>query len=304
MQYKNHLSGFKEWDQIEHCEDYILYSKNIGKKISIDEVNLSNGELYTVITNKGARGKRGAIIAMCKGTKVSEIAVILNEIPLEKRKIVEEITLDMSDSMDAIVRQAFPNAVKVTDRFHVQQLVSEAVQEIRIDIRKKVIKEENEKMKECREKKIRYRPELYKNGDTKKQLLARSRYLLFKPKSKWSERQLERSKILFAEYPEIKSAYDLSMMFRNCYETNFNIADAKKSFEKWYKKIKEKNIDSFLTAAESIRLRETTILNYFINRSTNASAESFNAKLKGFRTVVRGIRDKKFHLFRIARIFG
>ncbi|MFH1523115.1 MAG: DDE transposase, partial [Patescibacteria group bacterium] len=35
-----------------------------------------------------------------------------------------------------------------------------------------------------------------------------------------------------------------------------------------------------------------------------ASAESFNAKLKGFRAIVRGVRDVKFHLFRIAKLYG
>lgn len=71
-----------------------------------------------------------------------------------------------------------------------------------------------------------------------------------------------------------------------------------------FQKVEEKNIDSFITVAETIRLHETTILNYFVNRSTNAGAESFNAKLKNFRTVVRGVRDKKFHLFRVATLYG
>ena len=125
----------------------MLFPENIGKHLSIDEVNLSNGELYTVITNKAAKGRKGAIVAMIKGTKASDIAPILYKIPLKKRNVVEEVTLDMSDSMDAIVRRAFLRAVKVTDRFHVQQLVSEAVQEIRIDIRRRIIKEENERIK-------------------------------------------------------------------------------------------------------------------------------------------------------------
>ncbi|RLD40250.1 MAG: transposase, partial [Bacteroidetes bacterium] len=45
------------------------------------------------------------------------------------------------------------------------------------------------------------------------------------------------------------------------------------------------------------------ILNYFNNRSTNASAESFNAKLKSFRNEFKGVRDTKFFLFRITNIF-
>ena len=94
------------------------------------------------------------------------------------------------------------------------------------------------------------------------------------------------------------------MMFRNCYETSTTIDQAKEKLEKWYKKIEEKEMDYFNVAAETIRLHETTILNYFINRSTNASAESFNAKLKGFRNLVRGVRDKQFFLFRIAKLYG
>ena len=115
--------------------------------------------------------------------------------------------------MELISENAFPNATQVIDRFHVQQLVSEAVQEIRIDQRREAIKEENENIKQARKKKERYYLKTYENGDTKKQLLARSRYLLFKPQSKWTDHQSERSEILFKEYPEIKNAYNLSMLF-------------------------------------------------------------------------------------------
>ena len=47
-----------------------------------------------------------------------------------------------------------------------------------------------------------------------------------------------------------------------------------------------------------------TILNYFDNRSTNIAAESFNAKIKEFRRVFRGIRDIKFFLFRLCKIYA
>ena len=94
------------------------------------------------------------------------------------------------------------------------------------------------------------------------------------------------------------------MMFRNCYENSHSISEAKESLEKWYEKVEEKGIESFLVVADSIRLHEENLLNYFINRSTNAAAESFNAKLKGFRALVRGVTDKKFFLFRVATLFG
>ena len=282
----------------------MLFPDNLGEKLSIDEVAVTNGELYTVLTNKAAHGKKGALVSMCEGTKASEIAPIVAQIPLEKRLLVKEVTLDMSESMEAIVKRTFPKAAIVTDRFHVQQLISEAVQEVRIALRWEAIKEENLKIRQARDEGKNYRPATYKNEDTKKQLLARSRYLLFTPKSNWHERQAERANILFQEFPKIKEAYGLSMMFRSCYENSHNIEEAKKQLGEWYQKVEEKDFDSFITAAESIRLHETTILNYFIDRSTNASAESFNAKLKNFRTVVRGVRDRAFHLFRVAKLFG
>lgn len=282
----------------------MIFPKNIGKHLSIDEVAVTNGELYTIITNKAAHGKRGALVAMIEGTKVTDIAPILAKIPLAQRNIVTEVTLDMAENMEAIVMEAFPRAKLVTDRFHVQQLVSGTVQEIRIGLRREAIKEENEKIKQARKEKKRYHPAVYVNGDTKKQLLARSRYLLFKSSSKWRKQQKERADILFREYPELETAYNLSMMFRSVYEHSCSIPEAQEKLRNWYQKVEEKQIDSFIIAAESIRLHETNILNYFINRSTNASAESFNAKLKNFRALVRGVRDKKFHLFRIAKLYG
>jgi len=138
----------------------------------------------------------------------------------------------------------------------------------------------------------------------KKQLLARSRHLVFKPSSKWSKSQEERSGILFKEFPRIGEAYNLSMMFRNCYELSKTPEEAKEKFNKWYGKIDESEIREFDICANTVKIHEDTILNYFINRSTNAGAESFNAKIKGFRSLVRGVSDKKFFLFRIFKIYG
>jgi len=282
----------------------MLFENNIGEKLSIDETSISNGELYTIITNKAAHGKKNAIVATIEGTKAKDISAVLSKIPLKQRLQVKEVTLDFCPSMTAACHIVFPNARLVNDRFHAQKLINDALQEIRIKERHKAIEEENKQVKICREQKKQYKPKLFSNGDTEKQLLARSRYLLFKPKSKWKDKQIERSKILFKEFPNLEKTYELSMMFRNIYHTSKTKKQAKEKLDNWYAKIEEKKFDSFLTISEYIRNHEETILNYFPNRSTNASAESFNAKLKGFRALVRGVRDKKFFLFRVSKIWG
>ncbi len=51
----------------KHAEDWLLFGKNLGNYLSLDETSVSNGELYTILTNKSAKGKKGSIIAIVKG---------------------------------------------------------------------------------------------------------------------------------------------------------------------------------------------------------------------------------------------
>ena len=80
-QYRNHLSGYLQWDQLVHAEDWLLFEKNIGAYICIDEVALSRGELYTVLTNKEAHGGKGSMIAIIKGTDVHTVTSVLLKLP-------------------------------------------------------------------------------------------------------------------------------------------------------------------------------------------------------------------------------
>jgi len=73
---------------------------------------------------------------------------------------------------------------------------------------------------------------------------------------------------------------------------------------RWYDKVEKAGFKSFNTIARSIQNHYIPILNYFDNRSTNASAESFNAKIKSFRAQFRGVRNIPFFLFRLTKIYG
>ncbi|WP_026838318.1 transposase [Gillisia sp. JM1] len=302
--YKNHLSDFKDWAQKEHSQDWLLYGKNLGNYLSLDETSLSNGELYTILTNKAANGKKGSIVAIVKGTKAVDVIEVLNEIPVERRNMVKEVTVDMAGSMNLIAKKCFPKTEIVTDRFHVQKLASEAVQEERIRLRWEIIEEENKAIEEARKNEKTYKPELLSNGDTHRQLLARGRYLLFKSKAKWTARQIERAEILFDLYPTIEKAYNFSQGLSHIFRNNTNKDVARLKLAHWYNKVDNSEFKSFNTIARSVKLHYETILNYFNNRSTNASAESFNAKIKEFRASFRGVRDVKFFLYRLTKLYA
>ena len=87
-----------------------MYPQNIGGFLSIDETSLSNGELYTIITNKAAKGGKGAIVAMVDGTKAEDIITVLNKLPRRTRWKVREVTMDMAANMEYVVKICFPKA--------------------------------------------------------------------------------------------------------------------------------------------------------------------------------------------------
>jgi transposase len=176
----------------------------MGSLLSIDETSLSDGEHYTIVTNKAAKGRKGAIVVIVAGAKADDVIEELERIPEEVLDRVEEVTLDMADSIRKIVRRCFPKVIRAIDRFHIQKLAHDALQEMRIAYRWDAINRETEARKQAKLSNEIYIPELLENGDSHKQLLARSRYLLFKSADKWTDKQKRRAKLLFELYPDIK----------------------------------------------------------------------------------------------------
>ena len=303
-QYKEHLSEYGSWDQKGHADDWMLFIKNTGPFLSIDETALSNGELYTIVTNKEAKGRKGAIVAMIKGTVSDDIIKVLKRIPERLRKRVREVTMDMAANMQLAIKRCFVNAHRVIDRFHVQKLAFDAVQEARIKYRWEALDRENEAIAKAKANKTTYQPDILENGDTVKQLLARSRYLLFKHPTKWTLSQEQRAKLLFERYPLLKQAYNLSLRLGDIFRICTGKEQAFKRLAIWYNEVEACGIESFKTVSRSVEAHYLSILNFFINRSTNASAESFNAKVKAFRATSRGVRDVKFFLFRLSKIYA
>jgi transposase len=304
QQYKDFLSDFHSWDQKEHADEWMLFADNLSPQLGIDETSLSNGELYTIVTNKEAKGGKKAIVAMIKGTQAEQIMAVLERIPIRKRNMVKEVTMDMAANMIKAIRRCFGNAVRVVDRFHVQKLAYDAVQESRIKYRWEALDEENKAIEAAKKDKKSYQPEVLPNGDTLKQLLARSRYLLFKHHAKWTSSQKERADLLFPKYPLLFQAYNLSIRLGNIFTICKDKKQAFKRLAIWYNDVEAAGIESFKTVARSVQTHYESILNFFDNRSTNASAESFNAKVKAFRATSRGVRDTTFFLFRLAKIYA
>lgn len=306
-QYKRHLSGYWQWkDTTEglHAERWRVFPQNIGPHLSIDETSLSRGELYTIVTNKEAHGRANSIVAIVLGTDADTVIHALRQIKSELRNKVTEITLDLSDSMHKICRMAFPRASRVIDRFHVQRLALDAVQEIRIKHRWDAINAETDARENAKLDGRKYVAERLENGDTLKELLARGRYALFKSPENWTATQRQRAMMLFELYPDLKEAYRLSQDLRAIFNRRSTKDSARLNLARWYNRVADSGFKSFNTIAATFYEHSDEILNFYDNRSTNASAESINSKIKAFRAKLHGVNDSKFFIFRLCNIYA
>ena len=300
--YKHFISDYEVWDQRYHAMQYVIFKENLGERLSMDETALSQGELYTIVTNKSAHGGKGTLVAMMHGTKSEDIIYYLSKLPRHKRLKVKEITIDLSPSMKLIAKRAFPNATIVSDRFHVQKLMNEAVSDLRVDYRWQAIDQENEEIAFAKELGRKFIPDVFPNGDTRRQLLARSRHIVMKHFSKWTESQRRRAELLFREYPAIEEAYRVSMKLTEIFNTKYSKGEALTKLARWYDEVERLNCKYFNSVIQTMQNNYATIANYFENRSTNASAESFNAKVKAFRNQFRGVKDIPFFVYRLKTI--
>ena len=108
----------------------------------------------------------------------------------------------------------------------------------------------------------------------------------------------------FRTDPELGQAYGLCHSLRMILAKNTIKDAARLSMAKWYNKVEEAGFHAFNVIAATFYEHYDDILNFYNKRSSNAAAESFNAKIKQFRTALRGVVDEKFFLFRLAKIYA
>jgi transposase len=297
----------------------ILEPGHIGAHMAIDEKYL-NEEFYTVLTN----AETGKIALLAQTTDKKELVELVSQFG-DKRLEVKTISRDLSPVYDWVCRESFWNAGQVADKFHVIKLAAEQLQELRIYLRQQELsrikqqqahhyKREFKKQQQAQQLGANYKVEKFvcrhpimSNGETLLQLLARSRYLLFKMPNRWNENQQQRAQALFEYCPQLKQVYEIVVQLRHWYNAS-NIGKPKativRQLNKWYKQAKELLIDEVENIAALIQRHEGVILNYFIHGRTNAIAEATNNKLQRFISANYGIREIDFFFFRAKTYFA
>ena len=333
--YRDVLSGFTHEESMKRQHEHdvevydrgikrtirvpILKKENIGKRMAIDEKKIGE-HMHTILSN----GETGKIALVAKTVKASDLSLLIPKFDLKNFE-VKTITRDLSNTYDWFSRQAFQNAEHVADKFHIIRNLLDAQQSVRIRYRQDLLREkrlkydtykvnEKQRKKSCKRQgleykknKFTYRQNKLDNGETALEILARSRFLLYKYSSDWTDSQRERAIVLFKHYPEIKRAYELSLKFRTWYRKE-NIKKEKQSIinglKQWYSIVDKADIDEISNFKSSVERNQTAIIAYFNNGHTNAIAENINSKIQRFVNINQGTRDKEFFYFRMANYFS
>ena len=333
--YHDSLSGFLDSDVVKHRHEHditikekgvkktirvpIFSMENMGENMAIDEKKIGE-EMHTILSNR----QTGKIALLAQSVSAKEL---INLLPKFNHKgiDVKSITRDLSPSYDWFSRQVFCNSLHIADKFHIIKELLDSCQDVRVRYRQELLtnrrlkyeefkKQEHKRKQECSKKnqpfiaqKFVYKEPKAINGESLFELLARSRYLLYKYPDCWTVTQKQRAIALFKHYPEIEKSYKLSCKFRTWYRKE-NVGKDKEtlknSLKTWYLEVEAEEVMEMENFKSLVERNESMILNYFVKGETNAKAEGINSKIQRFITINQGTRDREFFYFRLAKFFS
>ena len=143
----------------------------------------------------------------------------------------------------------------------------------------KAIKEHRAKRKAVHTRAVKdligeWEPVWMENGETKPQIMARSRHIILMHKTKWNTQQRERAAILFRMFPKLEEAYNIYLELVDIFNKKSKPAEARLNLARGYNKVEAFGDDGFSKVIETFENNNATIINYFQDRLTNASADT------------------------------
>jgi len=260
----------------------------------IDEKFLKN-EFYTIFWVIEEWKYR--MVAMIKGTASKHIIrKLVRWMTRKQRELFVQISADMANSMHCIVREVFPNALIVDDRFHVQKQINWDVQAIRMRLkticRKQEVKSDRKELKR------------YTNWETRCELLTRVMYQLSRPIKARSDSQIARWNVIksISSFKVLVVGYDIAIELHNTYEQCRSKIEWENRINKLITKAKKyRRVAEVLLMARLLEKRLDTITNYFISRHTNWRAENLNMRISDIVRDCRWFSNPDYMVFRLSK---
>jgi transposase len=213
----------------------------LPKKLSLDEFarRKGQGKFATILTDLD----KSSLLEVIDSHKSEDIITVLKQQPLEMREGVEEVCVDMWGGFPKVIREVFPNAKTVIDRFHVQKLVNKALNKIRLALKLKGLK---------------------------------NRCLLMNNQINLTVEDREELELILTSSPSLKIAHELKEELIAIYNSDISPSGGMRKMKKWLISARV----MLPSAASTLNSHLEEICNYFINRTTSGVTEGLNTRIK------------------------
>lgn len=266
-----------DWDSVQRLMDRAVERGLVRRStaevvyVGLDEKSFGRGQNYvSVMTDL----KQPRVLEVVEN-RTSEAAVALwKSLPEEQRAKVQAASMDMGANFSSATRQVAPQAKIVHDRFHVSQLLNEAVDKVRREEHRRLLEQGDESLKH-------------------------TKFLWLQGAAVEDERALS-----FAELCE----RDLKTAKAWAYKETFvefwqqpDAISAKRFHEQWHAQVMRSKLEPLKKVARTLAAHLDGLLNYFVHRITNALTEGFNSRIQAIKAAARGFR--RFQNYRTRILF-
>lgn len=261
------------WDSVcravEHAVEWGLAHRDLSKvtALGIDEVAWGRGHVYlTLVYDISGATKR--LLAVAEDRTEVSLRTCLDSLGASVRQQVKYVCSDMWKAYLKVIAEQLAGAVHVLDRFHVMQMFGKALDEIRAEESKRLVRDG-------------YEP-----------ILKKSRWCLLKrPENLTDKQTVKLSELLKYNLRSVR-AY----LFREDFQRLWEYSSAwwaGKFLDEWTGRVMRSRLEPMKKIARSMRTHRPLILNWFRARGqiSSGAVEGLNNKVKlvtrksyGFRT--------------------
>jgi transposase len=211
------------------------------KRLSLDEFSRNKGQknFVTILTDLD----KSSLLEVIDSHKSEEIITALKRLPQRMREQVEEVCVDMWGGFPKVIKEVFPNAKVVIDRFHVQKIINKNLNKIRLILNLKGL---------------------------------RNRNLLMTTLSQLNSVEKTELELLLQNYPVLRIAHQLKENIIEIYNNQITPSQGIRKMKTWLTSAKV----VLGNAAETVETHLQEICNYFENRTTSGVTEGLNTRIK------------------------
>lgn len=261
------------WDAVrravEHAVEWGLAHRDLTglTAVGVDEIAWAKGHTYlTLLYDIGGATKR--LLAVAEERTEASLRSCLESLGEAACKRVSFVCSDMWRPYLKVIAEKLGKAVHVLDRFHVMQQFGKAIDEIRAEEAKQLVRDG-------------YQP-----------VLKKSRWCLLKRPENLTDKQTVKLKELLKYNLRTMRAYLLREDFQRLWEYK-SVGWAGKFLDEWTRRAMRSRLEPMKKIARSLRTHQPLILNWFVARGqvSAGAVEGLNNKVKlvtrksyGFRT--------------------